>query len=248
MRLRHHCFSHAETAENRGWAWPTQEELAREIGISCRKSLRAALRSLEVHGFIRRDSTYRPDSGNGKPHRGTDRYTVFYEVPLLTRHAVDLLIIQSQQLSIGDDAAYMGGKRPYRAEPVDNPSYEGGKRPHIAGRKTPTYRWAENAQQVLNGNGKRLTVSKAQSAHIDPEKDALADEIAETLEDRDSTRFFLIVAYRMPELAIRQALSEAKCAALERRLSGRAGAYFTAVIKRMATEMGIELIPQRAPA
>ena len=101
MKLRQYCY-HAGAESPEEHCWPNQEALAREIGITSRVSIRDALRKLEALGFIRRDPTYRRDRETGLPHRATDAYCVFFELPLTTGDAIELLVRRSQEPPPGD--------------------------------------------------------------------------------------------------------------------------------------------------
>lgn len=69
----------------------------------------------------------------------------------------------------------------------------------------------------------------------------LAFEIAEELRDPSSLRFFRIVAAHLPEPRIRLILSETRSARAEGRITKTPGAYFTAAVKQLAQELGIDL-------
>lgn len=79
------------------------------------------------------------------------------------------------------------------------------------------------------------------AAPSDSPATVLATEISISLGDPGSIRFYLRVARALPESLIRQALSETLAAQRERRLRGRAGAFFTGAIRGIAKEAGLAL-------
>lgn len=74
-----------------------------------------------------------------------------------------------------------------------------------------------------------------------PEKEYLAEEMAEQLNDDHSLGFYRKIADTMPENLIFQALSEVKDAALTGRVKKNKAALFTAVIQNKALEHNINL-------
>ncbi|NOT35556.1 MAG: hypothetical protein HOP12_15535 [Candidatus Eisenbacteria bacterium] len=138
MRLRQHCFYNPRTGERRDFCWPKQETLAREVGIRDRESLRSGLVALELHGFIRREAQYVRDRATGRPRRASDKYQVFFEIPLRDEDAVTLLVDQaSKQTTLKTQGQpYAAVKPPHRDSAVEDQPYDAGKPLHQAGGKT----------------------------------------------------------------------------------------------------------------
>ena len=102
VALRRHCYFNqkASAASGRsGFSWPGQGTLAAEIGIKDREAIRRALKLLEEHGFIRRWRD--PNADQRDPitgrliRRATDTYEIYWEIPLIARDAVRLLLRQA---------------------------------------------------------------------------------------------------------------------------------------------------------
>ena len=91
VTLRQYCYHDSRTGELRNLCWPRQKTLAREIGVRDRKTVRKALSLLESHGFIRREHTFYHNPQNALARKGTDRYLVYFEIPLLTSDAARLM-------------------------------------------------------------------------------------------------------------------------------------------------------------
>jgi hypothetical protein len=235
MRLRQHCFYNPRTGERRDWCWPKQETLAREVGIRDRESLRAGLVALELHGFIRREAQYVRDKATGRPRRASDKYYVYFEIPLIDSDAVSLLIGQTstQKAAENQGVSYEAGKPPHRNPAVDNRSYEAGKPPQQAGGKTAGKN--KYLERVLDN----VNVATHTKEQVIRTRD-LAQIMLDQLRDRHSMGFYRKVAQTVPDALIYRALSETKAARHEGSVSN-AGAYFTSRIKQLAAEQRIKL-------
>lgn len=235
MRLRQHCFYNPRTGERRDWCWPKQETLAREVGIRDRESLRAGIVALELHGFIKREPQYVLDKVTHRPRRASDKYYVFFEVPLIDADAVSLLISQAstQETLENQRSAHEAEKPPHRGPAVDNQPYEAGKPPQQAGGKTAS------KNKYLEGVLDNVNVATHAKEQLLRTRD-LAQQMLEELGDRHSMGFYRKVAQTVPYTLIRRALSETKTARLEGNVSN-AGAYFTSRIKQLAAEQRIKL-------
>ena len=108
MKLRQYCFYRADAAGSDDVCWPKQDTLGQDIGVRCRERLRAALELLERHGFIERIPSSRLDERSGRPIRTADRYRVFFEIPLRSEDAAELLIRSVHQLPLGLDCEKAG--------------------------------------------------------------------------------------------------------------------------------------------
>ena len=100
-----------------------------------------------------------------------------------------------------------------------------------------------NKNQSLNKNNLNNVKENAikNKKKRSPEKEYLAQEMAEQLEDDHSLGFYRKVADLVPENLIYQALSEVKDAYLTGRIKKSKAALFTSVIKSKASEKNINL-------
>jgi len=98
-----------------------------------------------------------------------------------------------------------------------------------------------NINQTNLNNVKENAVSNKKKKKRAPEKEYLAKEIAEQLEDDHSLGFFRKVVDLMPENLIFQALSEVKDTHLTGKIKKSKAALFTTVIKSKALEHNINL-------
>ena len=236
MKLRQYCYYNSETGERRDWCWPKQETLASEIGVKDRTTIRKALGLLEEHGFIRRERTYYKDPKSGRPHQGTDRYLVYFEIPLVVADAVELLVRKS--LKDAPVASYEAKKSPHRSRGVEKSAYEAKKSTHGGGDKIATNKYLEQIPKNVNV-----------ATHADEESSrvrAMVDQMVEELADPGSRGFFRLVAHQLPEYLIYRALSETKDARLTGKVRKTPGAYFTHLVKTLAAEYGLELSIQSA--
>lgn len=231
MRLRDLCFSRA--GENAGVCEPTQEELAQAVGLSKRHTVGAALRLLEQHGFMTRKRIHTQDPRTGRLQRAADQISVYFEVPLHTEDAVDLLILESRQVQL--ELHREAEKRPL-VTPPDSEGPKNGLSVEVVGVQP------KGRKTASNGNGKRNGIYRCLSTTVvDSPQAHLAADLAEEFRDPGSARFFLRVTSRLPEPLVRRLLSETLAAEREGTLRGRPGAYFTAAVKREAHELGIDL-------
>ncbi len=81
MELRDRCYYNPRTGERRDYCWPSQEELARAIGVSVRTVIRALQDPLAAR-FIRVRHRYRYDPALGKKVRTSSAYLVSMDDPL----------------------------------------------------------------------------------------------------------------------------------------------------------------------
>lgn len=112
LELRRMCFVNRATGERRDWCWPKQETLAKRLGVKKRQTVGEALRVLEEHGFIRREKSYRRRGGDALMQRGSDRYLVFFEIPLVAADAVELLVRQTTPKRADGGALQLGASGP----------------------------------------------------------------------------------------------------------------------------------------
>jgi hypothetical protein len=86
------------------WCWPDQSELGRMVGVS-EKTVRKYLTLLESHGFITKERTRVPVGTSWQWRQGTNRYTVWQDIPLIASDAVELLLRQ-----VTHEAGSSGGR------------------------------------------------------------------------------------------------------------------------------------------
>jgi DNA-binding HxlR family transcriptional regulator len=236
VNLRKHCYYNSRTGEIRD-NWQTrQETLARECGIKDRKTLRKCLVVLESAGFIKRTPDHSIDPRTGRPYRTTDLYQVFYEVPLVDQDAVELLLRRVGSAAQTEHDRVMRKSSPLHPpttpDPVDSPAVKG-RFSSPAREIIPSKRvYLESVLKNVNV----ATRTKEQLIHTSD----MAQQILEQLGDRHSMGFYRKVAQRVPSEVVYRALSETK----EARHGGQvvnAAAYFTARVKQLAAERGIQL-------
>ncbi len=243
VNLRKHCYYNARSGEIRD-NWRTrQETLARECGIKDRKTLRKCLVVLETHGFIKRQADHAIDPQTGRPFRTTDLYRVFFEVPLVDEDAVELLLRRVTSGAKSTRERVMGKFSPLRPEqprqaseppPVKGISSSSRGDFSSSGREN-----IPSMSTLLEGVLKNVNVATQSKDRLIKTSD-LAEQMLQELGDRHSMGFYRKVAQRVPDQIVYRALSETK----EARRAGsvaNAGAYFTARIKQLAREQGVEL-------
>ncbi len=266
MRLRQYCYHNPETGEERNECWPKQATLASEIGVKDRKTIRRALVLLEEHGFIKRKSTYRLDE-KGRPHQGSDHYLVYFEVPLVTEDAVELLIRRTEP-DAKEGGAYEGKKSPHRTWTVDKSPYEGKISPHVGGEKIPSRSITRTSTPNVTNVDSRTSKEKTGKATLrdDPrvrampeaekaQRESLTYEVSDQLKvmagDRDvephkSLGFIRRVCFLMPEQHVREALISTRDAIEEQR-SGRKSlregpaGYFAGIVRAIEHREGLDL-------
>lgn len=277
IQLRRYCYHNAETGEKRETCWPKQDTLAREIGVKDPKTVRKGLVLLESHGFIQRERTKYIDRATGRPHRGSDKYRVFFEVPLVAEDAAELLIRQTTPPPSDYVPKTYSGKislnRPAEPEPVDNSPYSGkislsGARENLPSR-TSTRTITKNVANVIDSNRLETESSERTApkrpAPMPPEErervERLAFEMGESLSamggsrsggQHHSFRFHVLLASRLPESLIRTALMATRDA-VEAHRSGRKtlgkdpSAYFAGISRNLASDQGLEFPAKRHP-
>jgi hypothetical protein len=158
MKLRQHCFYRPGSPDHREICWPRQETLAREIGLRDRGAIRRPLELLEKHGFIKREPSYRTDPQTRRPSRGTDRYLVYFELPLRPQEAAEVLIRHAHttpltlDLHVGAKPSHENG--PPRGEPLlspDPPTGEPQRGPSYPP-KTPLHVVVKPPDEVIRGS------------------------------------------------------------------------------------------------
>jgi hypothetical protein len=261
MQLRQYCYYNPKTGEVRNLCWPKQATLAQEIGVKDEKTIRKALALLEEHGFIKREHTYYRDADAGLTRKGTDRYLVYFEVPLVTEDAVELLIRQSGSAAATADECN-GKKSPYTPEGVENPGCNGKKSPYLVGEKIPHRTSTRTSTYNVNVGGANQAETgriPRQTPAVHPEeraeREALAAFIGDQLktmvgrwdgQDHKSARFHRRVALVMPQHLVQDALAATRDAVEDER-SGRKSlregpdAYFAGTVRRIAEREGIDL-------
>ena len=238
MQLRQYCYYNPHTGERRDWCWPKQTTLCREIGIGSRNTLLKGLRILEEHGFIRREKTYYRDSQTGRPHQGTDKYYVYFEIPLTASDAAELLIRSTTpQASQKANSPYVLKKQAHKLsepEAVENPPYVLKNSPHIAGQEL-------SSRSTTRTNTTNVNVSKKPVQQTKESVNHLAEYLAEELDNTKSLGLWRRFARLLPESTLHRALSETKDAYRRELIRTTKARYFTDLVKRYAQELGYDL-------
>jgi len=202
--------------DENGDCYPSQDQVARDLGIS-RETANRRIQSLLRFRF------------NGEP--------VVTALRLRTKGGtwdnVRYTILPVSHLKIFE--------KPNENEPKNNHVTKSSQGPCD---DTATWRNRHtNNNQTLNNNqlnnvkGNAINNKKKRS----PEKESLASYIAEQLEDDHSLGFFRKIVDLMPENLIYQALSEVKDTFLTGKIKKSKAALFTTVIKTKAKEKNIDL-------
>ncbi len=97
MELRDRCYYNPRTGERRDYCWPSQEELARAIGVSVRTVIRA-LQDPLARKFVRVQHRYRYDPVLGKKVRTSSAYVVAMDDPLLPDDEAALTRMAAEQI------------------------------------------------------------------------------------------------------------------------------------------------------
>ncbi|HLH29092.1 MAG TPA: helix-turn-helix domain-containing protein [Acidimicrobiales bacterium] len=97
MELRDRCYYNPRTGERRDYCWPSQEELARALGVSVRTIIRT-LQSPLARKFIRIQHRYRYDPALGKKVRTSSAYLVAMDDPLLPEDEDALTRLAAERL------------------------------------------------------------------------------------------------------------------------------------------------------
>jgi len=244
VRLRQYCYYNRETGEKRDWCYPSQETLAREIGLRDRETLRTYLIVLEGHGFLRREAQYRYDAAKHKKVRTTDKYYVRMWDPIAPEDEGAAVVKAVERMLRDTDLTGrnpvenrvirpMTEKPPQVIRAGDNRPPKAEKPSYGAGGKTARKSDLEDVLKTFNvASQTRETVLR--TSH-------LSEDILEQLGDAHSLPFYRKVARTLPDQAIYALLSEVKDARLTDRLTSTPGAYFTFLAKLKARELGLEL-------
>lgn len=260
--LRRRTYYNPQTGERRDSFYATQQELADAIGLKDRKTARKALAALEGHGFISRKTRHYTNPKTNRPYRGADEITVYFEIPLTTEDAVNLLL-----RSTTEDTAVLGKKSPVRPrsprEDVDKSVVKGKKSPIRAGEKIPsnvsttTSTLSNNVRVPSDQRTLRQHPSVRQlPADVVADREQLAQEIGRQLYIMEGNRdlpdgehkslgFHRRVAYLMPSELVHEALAATRDA-IEDQRSGRktlseVAAYFAGIVQNVAERERIDL-------
>lgn len=103
MELRDRCYYNPRTGERRDYCWPSQEELARAIGVSVRTVIRA-LQDPLARKFVRVQHRYRYDPTMGKKVRTSSAYVVAMDDPLLPDDDAVLTRMVAEQILAAETA------------------------------------------------------------------------------------------------------------------------------------------------
>jgi hypothetical protein len=229
QKLRQYCYYNPQTGEKRHWCWPKQATLCREIGVSSRNTLLKGLRVLEDYGFIHRVKTYYRDPNTGRPHQGTDKYYVYFEIPLIDSDAAELLIRASANARPSD---------------IHTSAFVLKKRAHGAAQKTGNQRSTRSSTNNVNVD-KTTNVPLNDDAY--KEAEYLADLLADEFGDKRSHGFYRRVSRALAPAIIYRMLSETKDAHNRGLIKTTKGRYFTDLAKRHAKDEGVDLNRKTPP-
>ena len=100
MKLRQHCYYNKQTKERRDWCFPTQETLAREVGVSIDTIQRALdpRKNPLVSLFVTRQYRSRYDPVRGCTVRTSSLYQVAMDDPLIPEDEARLLEMAADRL------------------------------------------------------------------------------------------------------------------------------------------------------
>jgi len=212
--------------------------LGTELGV-IEETIRVALQKLVTLGFLRREKQYRYDEGRHRSVRTTDKYFVLMEEPIAPEDEPRAFVLAAERI-LAD--AKTDRENRGEAPKANNPPYEKRAVDNQApkAKNPPQYAGGHPARKSYLGEVlKNVNVATRTKEQLLRTAD-LAQQILEQLGDRHSMGFYRRVAQRVPSEVVYRALSETK----EARHGGEvvnAAAYFTARVKQLAAERGIQL-------
>jgi SOS-response transcriptional repressor LexA len=235
--MRRRTFYNPQTGERRDSFYATQDDLAESIGVKSPKTISKALKALEENGFIRRQVRHYKDPQTGRPYRGADLITVYFEIPLTVADGVELLLNKE---SASHDSVF--GKK-YRIqsrdaeETVDNTPVKGNfyrirARENIPSNVDSTSDITNNVRTLVEKTSKETT-GQAPSSYL---VDLLGRKLGRVEENR---RYYESVCAQYPEAIIMQALAAVEDKFLNSLDPAKEGfrvnkaAYFTGVLKNL---------------
>jgi len=236
QRLRQYCFYDPRTGEGDNWCWPRQDTLAKEVGVGHRHTVMKALKVLEEYGFIKREKQFHKRGGQNMVKRGSDKYIIYFEIPLTKEDAIELF--QRNMQKVIDESTDMSKNSTYRNFDVSKKSTYGtnpvDNSPDVS--KISTFTAVENIDSrtitrnistnvnnvISNKTGRKKSsfrehpaVSKLSPDELD-RKEFLATEIGDHLKRMSGKRdtdphpslgFHRRIAYLVPEVLITEALT-----------------------------------------
>ena len=238
IRLRRYCYFNKLTKERRNLCYPTQETLAKEVGVSVDTIQRELKKPLAGH-FIKRGARYSYNPLKKKKIRTSDMYYVVMDEPLTP-----------------EDQEGMKTKREKRSPRHEaEAKRQESPKPQIA--VQDSYRNLRQEDVLLRGTSRNVNVNAMRGPLGDQtERQAqiqgLVGEMIEVLQDPQSMSYYAFLARRIleacesPELIFR-ALSETKEEARMGKIRRSRGAFFVDLIKRYCAEDGVSLNP-KSPA
>jgi hypothetical protein len=254
IRLRRYCYFNRLTKERRDWCYPTQETLAREVGVSVDTIQRELKRPLAGY-FVRRGARYIYNPVKKKKIRTSDTYYVVMDEPL-TPEDEEGLKTKVEERSRHNEAEERRREspKPQIAVQVRSTAEKASPKPQIAVQHS--YRNLRQEDVLLRGTLRNVNVNADLS---DPPKDpeplegekeaqvqGVVREMLEVLGDPQSMKYYaflarrILDAYQSPELIFR-ALSETKDEARMGRIRRSRAAFFVDLVKRYCAEDGVSL-------
>ena len=234
--MRRRTFYNPQTGERRDSFYATQEDLALSVGLKDRKTIRKALKALEDNGFISRKTRHYTDPKTGRPYRGADEITVYFEIPLTVGDAVELLLKKAS----ASQNPVMGIKSPIqtrdRRQFVDNDPVKGIKSPLRAGENIPS----NVSTSDITNNVRTLVKERHTETATRSENDHLVDLLGQKLgKAEENRRFYEMVCAGYPGHVIMRALAAVDDKFQDSLDPAKEGfrvnkaAYFTGVLKNL---------------
>lgn len=233
LRLRALAAEHRtarEVLHHHDWqpAFPTQAELAAQVGVS-EATIHRELKHPAARYFLKRVARYEHDAGLGRRVRAADGYEVAMDDPPVPEDEKEIALRAAERVvSQAEDPV-----------PAFNRQVDG---------RTPAL--TLNVKEIPRGIAKNVNapapsppdpILPVAERPINETASALADHLVQELDDPRSRAFYLRVAQRCPESIIWAALSETKDNHLTGRIRRSRGACFTDRVRRMAHARGVAL-------
>jgi DNA-binding MarR family transcriptional regulator len=254
IRLRMYCYYNRKTREKRDWCFPSQETLAKDIGVSY-KTIARELKKEIAKSFIRREARYVYNQELRKKVRTTDTYYIAMDDPLIPEDE-QLLKVKVAEMLLKDEKNNGKGAKGKEDAPtgqfvlqVGSPIGQSVRQVGNSGEiGSPTGQFVPHIstdklseEEVLLRDTNNVNVNKNFLDKQQYQINGLVEQILDICQDKKSTKFYIKVASIMPDQTIYRALSEVKDTALTGEVKKSKGAIFTYLIKRYAQEQGIAL-------
>lgn len=270
VKLRQHCYYNKLTKEKRDWCYPSQEKLAREIGVSKRtikKLLNPSGKDKIIwEEFVRRVPQYIYDPKLRKKVRTVDKYFIAMDDPLVEEDKKLLAVKMAEKIieqesaknrksqtipdkKIGnDEESDLSAKFAPRCETSNdkekktfNKSSESDLSAKFAPEELPLGNSYNNVINVKNEEKNDIKNLERKPSY----SYLLAKDITDILSDQKSLAWYIRIAKILMaencEQLIFRCLGETKELAREGLVKKNKGALFTYLIKKYTSENGINL-------